>query len=182
MASEYPDLGPVFEVNRPAIGEAVRGASQALRNAGIRHALAGGLAVGAWGCPRWSKDADFLVGDEAFVAHAGGFVTFAEGVPISFAGVAIDSLSIGPDEGFLVESLENPVVVDGIPVIPVEALIYLKLKSPRGKDRADVVELVKAGIDAKAVFLWLSPRSPEMAKRFADAVDKAAKEERAEEE
>jgi hypothetical protein len=178
MASEYPDLGPVFDANRREIRDAARGASEALRKAGVRHALVGGLAVGAWGYPRWSRDVDFLVGDEAFVAHPGGFVTFAEGVPISFWGVAIDHLSIAPDEAFLVEHLENPTIVDGIPVISVGALVYLKLKSPRDKDRTDVIELVKAGIDAKAVFSWLSRHAPAMAQRFAKAVDKAVEEER----
>lgn len=178
MASEYPNLAPVFEVNSQAIHEATRGSSEALHRAGVRHALVGGLAVGAWGYPRWSKDVDFLVGDEAFIAHPGGFVTFAPGVPISFAGIAIDSLSIGPDEGFLVEALENPIIVGGIPVIAVEALVYLKLKSPRDKDRVDVIELVKAGIDSKTVLAWLNQRSPEMAKRFKDAMAKASREER----
>ena len=178
MASEYPDLGPVFEANSREIHDAALGASEALRRAGVRHALVGGLAVGAWGYPRWSKDVDFLVGDEAFIVHPGGFVTFAEGVPISFGGVAVDHLSIAPDEAFLVEHLENPRVVDGIPVIAVEALVYLKLKSPRDKDRTDVIELVKAGIDAKAVFAWLSRHAPTMAQRFAKAVDKAVEEER----
>lgn len=179
-ASEYPDLGPVFEVNRPAIHDALHGASEALRKAGIRHALVGGLAVGAWGYPRWSRDVDFLVGDEAFIVHEGGFVTFAQGVPISFAGVAIDSLSIAPDEAFLVEALENPVTVDGIPIISVEALVYLKLKSPRDKDRTDVIEIIKAGIDSKAVHEWLKQHAPPMAERFAKALDKATEEERAE--
>jgi len=176
--SEYPDLGPVFEANRPEIREAIYGSSEALRRAGVRHALVGGLAVGAWGYPRWSKDVDFLVGDEAFVVHPGGFVTFAQGVPISFGTVAVDSLSISPDEGFLVNALENPIVVDGIPVIPVEALVYLKLKSPRDKDRADVVELVKAGVDSRAILAWLGQHSPLMAGRFGKAVEKAVEEER----
>lgn len=180
MASERPDLGPVFDVNRPAIEEATRGASEALAKAGIRHALVGGLAVGAWGYPRWSKDVDFLVGDEAFITHPGGFVTFAQGVPILFAGVAIDSLSVGPDEGFLMDTLENPFVVDGIPVASVEALVYMKLKSPRERDRADVVELIKSGIDPKAVLAWLSRNAPEITERFSDAMGKAAREEREE--
>lgn len=178
VASEYPDLTPVFEVNRPEIREAAFGASEMLRRAGVRHALVGGLAVGAWGYPRWSKDVDFLVGDEAFIVHPGNFVTFAPGVPISVAGVAIDSLSIGQDEGFLVEMLENPIVEQGLPVIPVEALVYLKLKSPRDKDRTDVIEMIKAGIDSKAVAEWMSHYAPAMVAKFQAAFKKAAEEER----
>ena len=178
MASELPDLAPVFDVNRPEIQEATRGASEALTRAGVQHVLVGGLAVGAWGYPRWSKDVDFLVSDSAFITHQGGFVTFAPGVPISFAGIAIDSLSIAPDEGFLGETLEDPLVVDGIPLVSVEALVYLKLKSPRQKDRADVVELIKAGIDYRAVEAWLDINSPAMATRFSNAMLRAAREER----
>ncbi len=178
MASELPDLAPVFDVNRPEIQEATRGASEALTQAGVEHVLVGGLAVGAWGYPRWSKDVDFLVSDNAFITHQGGLVTFAPGVPISFAGIAIDSLSIAPNEEFLGETLAEPFIVDGIPLVSVEALVYLKLKSPRQKDRADVVELIKAGIDTKAVMEWLNINSPDMATRFSSALDKAAREER----
>lgn len=178
MPSERPDLKPVFEINHPEIEEAVKGASEALSKAGIRHALVGGLAVGAWGYPRWSRDVDFLMGDEAFIVHPGGFITFAPGVPISFAGVAIDSLSIGPDEGFLAEALENALVVDGVPIAPIEALVYMKLKSPREKDHADVVELVKASIDKKAVSAWLNRNAPEIGRRFVAAVERAVREER----
>lgn len=180
MATERPALDPVFDVNQSAIKDALYGASNALQKAQVRHTLVGGLAVGAWGYPRWSRDVDFLVGDEAFIVHPGGFVTFAQGVPISFAGVAIDSISVGPDEPFLEESLESSTIVDGIPVIPIEALVYMKLKSPREKDRADVIELVKAGIDAKAVMRWLSDRAPQIAKKFRDAWDRAVLEERPE--
>lgn len=181
MASEYPDLGPVFEVNRSEIEEATRGSSEALRTAGVRHALVGGLAVGAWGYPRWSKDVDYLVGEEAFIVHPGGFVTFAPGVPIAYEGVPVDSISIAPGEGFLSDALDRAIMVDGVPVAPVEALVYLKLKSPRRKDFADVVEILKAGIDAKPVFAWLSEHSPVQAEKFAKAVEQAQEEDTSEE-
>lgn len=176
MASEYPDLGPVFEVNRPEIEEATRGSSRALRAAGIRHALVGGLAVGAWGYPRWSKDVDYLVGEEAFVVHPGGFVTFAPGVPIAYERVPVDSISIAQDEGFINDALDRAIVVDGVPVAPAEALVYLKLKSPRRRDFVDVVEMAKAGIDAKFVLSWLSKHAPAQEEKFAKAIEQAQEE------
>lgn len=47
-----------------------------LANAGIRHALVGALGANAYRSrPRTTEDIDFLVGDEAFQRHEGGFVT-----------------------------------------------------------------------------------------------------------
>jgi hypothetical protein len=52
----------------------------------------------------------------------------------------------------------------------------MKLKSPRAKDEADVVELLKAGIDSKVVGMYLKDHAPELAERFARALEKAAAE------
>lgn len=177
MASEYPTLSILEDIVSPKVLEALRSASRVLMAKQIRHLLVGGLAVGAWGYPRWSKDVDFLVGDEAFVVHEGGFITFSEGIPISSGGVAIDSLSAGPEEGFLAETLDRPIFVDQIPVAPIETLVYMKLKSPRQKDRVDVIELVKAGIDVKVVGQWLATYAPEIGRKFVDAIDAARREE-----
>lgn len=176
VASEYPDLRPVGEVNSCKVIEALYRSSEQLEKVGVRHALVGGLAVGAWGYPRASRDVDFLVGNEAFVVHEGGFVTFAEGVPISFGDVAVDSLSVCPGEGFLQDLLESPVVRDGIPILAVEGLVYLKLKSPRAKDGADIVELVKAGVDVRAIRNWLKANSPFMLEKFDGLARKASEE------
>jgi len=176
VASEYPDLSLLEGTIHPRILEAMEKASAQLTAAGVRHALVGGLAVGAYGWPRWSKDVDFLVGDEAFIVHGGGFVTLAPGVPISYGEVPIDSISMTANEPFLVPAVDRPIVREGIPIAPVEALIYLKLKSPRSKDRTDVVELVKAGIDATAIERWLSENAPGMVKKFVAVVRQAESE------
>jgi hypothetical protein len=180
VASKYPDVSLLKGVVSPEVLEALRGATEQLHRAGVRHALAGGLAVGAWGYPRASKDVDFLVGNEAFIVHGAGFVTFAPGVPITFNGIAIDSLSATPDEVFLAESLGRAVVDEGVPILPIEALIYMKLKSPREKDRVDVIELVKAGIATGPVREWLAKHAPDMARRFEAAVEQARRESDAE--
>src|ERR1700688_5005292 len=92
-----PDLAQLRGVVDPEILAAAAVASRKLREAGIPHALAGGLAVGAHGYPRTTDDVDFLVGDEAFVQHAGGLVTLK--VPLIAVGkVRIDMVSIDPSE------------------------------------------------------------------------------------
>src|SRR5438552_2373520 len=94
MASKVPDLSLLNSVVAPEILAAMRSASAQFGRAGVRHALVGGLAVGAWGYPRASKDVNFLVGDEAFECHEGGIVTMAAGVPIRASGIPIDHLGI----------------------------------------------------------------------------------------
>ena len=73
MAVKVPDLALLDGVVAPEILAAMRSASAQLTQAGIPHALAGALAVGAWGYPRASKDVNFLVGDEAFKRVEIGF-------------------------------------------------------------------------------------------------------------
>ncbi len=40
---------------------------------------------------------------------------------------------------------------EGLPIVPIEVLIYTKLMAKRWRDLADVVELVKAGADLNRV-------------------------------
>src|SRR5205809_2111996 len=93
-----PDLALLEDVVAPKVLDALKIASRALANAGVRHVVVGGLAVGAHGYPRATKDVDFLVGDEAFEQHPGGLVTMRAGIPIQVNGVAIDLLSVGEGE------------------------------------------------------------------------------------
>jgi len=168
-----PDLALLEDVVASKVLDAMKVASSALTKLGIRHVVVGGLAVGANGHPRATKDVDFLVGDEAFERHPGGFVTMRPGVPIQVNGVAIDLLSIGDGEEHLATALETS------PGSAIEApqLVYLKLKSPRQKDRVDVIELVKAGIDIDASRRYLAAHAPQLVPRFDDAVAQAAAEE-----
>jgi hypothetical protein len=151
----------------------MKSASRALTTLGIRHVVVGGLAVGANGHPRATKDVDFLVGDEAFERHPGGFVTMKPGVPIQINGVAIDLLSVQDGEEHLAGALEAPMGS----MIRAPQLIYLKLKSPRQKDRADVVELLKAGVEIEACRRYLTTYAPALVAIFEDSVAKAAAEE-----
>src|SRR5436309_15851305 len=138
-----PDPSLLRDVVAAKIIDAMSTASAALTRAGIRHAVTGGLAVGANGHPRATKDVDFLVGNEAFEKHPGGLVTVNAGLPFQVNGVAIALLTIGPGEEFLEPALNSPTAgfLDAAP------LVYLKLKSFRLQDRADIANLIKSSLD-----------------------------------
>lgn len=94
-------------------------------------ALVEGLAVGAHGYPRTTEDVDFLVGDEAFVKHASGLVTLK--VPLIAVGnVRVDFLSVDESTGEgdqLRPALPCPLPGEPVPIVPLTALVYLKLKA-----------------------------------------------------
>jgi hypothetical protein len=153
-----PDLSLLADIVAPKVLEALRLASDALTAANVRHVVVGGLAVGANGYPRATKDVDFLVGGEAFHHHATGLVTLRAEIPFQVNGVAVDLLSPEADEPFLEETLAAPPgsVVEAAP------LVYMKLKSPRRKDRVDVIELIKGGIDFQQCRTYLAAHAPSL--------------------
>lgn len=166
-----PDPSLLEGVVSPRVLDAMHVASAAMTALGVRHLVVGGLAVGANGYPRATADVDFLVGDEAFDHHPAGIVTMR--VPVQVNGVAVDCLSVAADEGHLIEALTAaPGSFASAPV-----LIYLKLKSPRFKDRADIVELVKAGIDVAQIRRYLERH----ASQFVASFDELARTARTEE-
>jgi hypothetical protein len=176
MSPTTPDLRLLEDAVSPRVLSAMRSASRVLTSLSVRHAVAGGLAVGAYGYPRNTQDVDLLVGDEAFERHAGGLVTLKPGVPIQVDGVGVDLLSTSGDDAFLAHSLGPPSPGE-VPVVSAGTLVYLKLKSPRLKDRADVVELVKAGLAVDGVRLYLERYAPPLATRFEDCIAQARAEE-----
>jgi hypothetical protein len=168
-----PDPSLLEGVVAPEVLDAMRIASLALKHAGVRHVVVGGLAVGANGFPRATRDVDFLVGDEAFEQHTGGLVTLRAGVPFQVKGVAIDFIGAEAGEGFLAATLES----EAGSMIEAPPLVYMKLKSPRHKDRTDVIELVKAGLDVDRCRDYLSSHAPSFVAEFDDAVRRARAEE-----
>ncbi|HEY5926449.1 MAG TPA: hypothetical protein VIV11_32405 [Kofleriaceae bacterium] len=168
---------PDPELLRDVVSEKVlaawRAASEALVRAGIRHVVVGGLAVGANGYPRATKDVDFLVGDDAFVHHPGGLVTMNPALPIEVNGVAIDYLSAREGEQHLAAALAEP------PGTFVDAprLVYMKLRAARLRDRSDVAGLVNSGADVEACRAYLSAHAPDLVDAFEDLVRRAAAEE-----
>lgn len=175
-----PDLALLRGVVAPEILRAAEVASDKLREAGIPHALAGGLAVGAHGYPRTTDDVDFLVGDEAFVRHAGGLVTLKMPL-IAVGGVRINFVSIeeSEDEGAQLRAVVDRSPVSGeVPIVPLTALIHMKLKAGRQKDVADVVELLKRGeVDIDLVDRYLAENAPSLKGKWERSKEIAAREE-----
>lgn len=175
-----PHLGLVRGVVAPEILHAVELVSRKLTEAGIPHALAGGLAIGAHGYPRTTDDVDFLVGDEAFEKHAGGFVTLKLPL-ISVGNVRVDFVSLDDtqDEREQTrEAIDAPSKGDEVQVVPLPLLVYMKLKAGRQKDIADVVELLKRGrIEIDIVDRYLQKHAPHQIRRWERAKEVAAREE-----
>ena len=166
------DINDVLEFVAPKVRDAaIQGAAQ-LESLGIRHALAGGLAVGAHGYIRATADVDFLVGEEAF-EHHGALVTFRPGVPIEVDGVRIDYLSPFALGAQLEEVLDNPLVSHGLAVVPAEALIYMKLRARRRQDLLDVVELINAGMNVKRARGYLEQYAADLVPVFDELAEEA---------
>lgn len=177
---ELPDLKLTRGVVASEIIDAAGLASRELWDAGIPHALAGGLAVGAHGYPRTTDDVDFLVGDEAFVKHEGGFVTLK--LPLIAIGkIRVDFVSIDEsrdEERQLRPALEEAPLSNGVPIVPLPALVYMKLKAGRQKDTADLVELLKRGrVDLEAMDQYLAEYAPDQLRRWRRVKEIAAREE-----
>lgn len=166
------NLGDVFRFVAPRVRDAAVKAAAQLDHLGIRYALAGGLAVGAYGYVRATVDVDFLVGEEAF-EHHGSLVTFKAGVPIEVDGIRIDyvsPISLGPQ---LEQVLDHPPTSEGLAVVPIEVLIYMKLAAKRRQDQVDIIELVKAGADVKRVRHYLDQYARDLVPLFDELVDEA---------
>ncbi len=167
-----PDPTLLIDVVAPKVLEAMKLASEALTLATVRHVVVGGLAVGANGYPRATKDVDFLVGAEAFFHHANGLVTMRPEIPFQVNGVAVDLLTPEAAEDFLEATLAAP------PGTMMEAppLVYMKLKSPRRKDQVDVIELIKGGIDTSRCREYLVAHAPSFVEVFDECIAQAERE------
>lgn len=161
-----PDPSLLIDVVAPKVLEALKLASEALTAANVRHVVVGGLAVGANGYPRATKDVDFLVGGEAFHHHASGLVTMRPEIPFQVRGVAVDLLSPEAGEDFLEATLAAPPGT----MMEAEPLVYMKLKSPRRKDQVDVIEMIKGGIDTKRCRAYLVAHAPVFLAAFDECV------------
>lgn len=166
------DIKDTFRFVAPRVRDAAFKTAEQLNHLGIRYALAGGLAVGAHGYIRATTDVVFLVGEEAF-DHQGALVAFKAGVPIEVDGIRIDYLSptsLGPQ---MEEVLNHPPMSEGLAVVPIEALIYMKLVAKRRKDLVDVIELVKAGADLTLVRDYLRQHAGDLVPLFEELVTEA---------
>jgi hypothetical protein len=166
------DLKEVFRFVSPRVRDAAVKSAGQLNHLGIRYALAGGLAVGAHGYIRATVDVDFLVGEEAF-EHHGSLVAFKAGVPIEVDGVRIDYLSPISLGRQIEDMLDHPPMNEGLAIVPIEVLIYMKLTAKRRRDLVDVVELVKAGADVNRVRDYLRQYASDLVPSFEELVNEA---------
>ena len=114
----------------------------------------------------------FLVGEEAF-EHHGLLVTFKPGVPIEVDGIRIDYLSSYSLGSQMEEVLDYPSTGEGLAVVPIEVLIYMKLVAKRRKDQVDVIELIKSGADLKRVRHYLEQYASDLVPFFEELVNEA---------
>jgi len=163
--SEGPDLALCDGVVSGRILQALYDAAAQLDVLGVPHVAVGGIAVGAYGAPRATKDVDFLVGEEAF-EHHGPLVSFRPGLPISSGGVAVDPISVDRDESFLLETFDRPSLSRGVPIIALPPLVYMKLRAGRHHDLGDVERLLESGIDEHPVRSYLSEHAPKLLPLF----------------
>ena len=160
-----PDLGRVSGLVHPSFIEAAKDVSHILTSLKVRHALIGGLAVGAYGYPRATKDVDFVVGDEAF-EHHGPIVSFRSGIPLRIGSVIVDVLAdSGVPSPYGTRSM-------GVPIVSLAVLTYLKIKAFRMQDQLDVVELLRHGCDQEEMAKRLTASQREG--RFEKLVARAA--------
>lgn len=158
----------------PAVKRAAIRAHRALRDAGVPHVVVGGVAVGAHGHPRATKDIDFMTTDEAFVKRGVLIAGVREGLPFpAVDGIPVDYL--GPTAGTgEAEMLEKVRHKRGLHAIPVRMLIRMKLYAGRVQDDADVVHLLNAGADATKIRRYVARVAPELVARFDALARRAA--------
>jgi hypothetical protein len=159
-----PSLDAALAAVSGAVRTAVGEASRRLTGLGIRHALAGGLAVGIHGAPRNTTDVDFLVGPEAFEG-SGLVLVHRAGVPVRVGDVAIDLLPA--EEPVLARALDGAESLGGgLAVVAVEPLVLMKLRALRAHDQDDVRRLVRAGADLGRIRDYLAAAEPTLLSRL----------------
>jgi hypothetical protein len=134
--------------------------TRALDDAGVEHALVGGLAVAVWGAPRATKDIDLLIRpvdlDRAVeVAKAQGFdivalrMTFRDGMQLqrvtrASAGelLTLDFLVVDDNlEPVWASRTRLSVGSGALSVVSRDALIQMKALAGRPQDLADIERL-----------------------------------------
>lgn len=144
----------------PAYERAVREVSRMFAAAGIRHALVGALAANAYRSrPRTTEDIDFLVGDEAFETHSGGFVTMRVPV-VEFDGIAVDQIPLTEALRVVEDGLNRAPVSDGVPIASMDTIVVMKLLAGRTQDLADVEAIIDSGADREFLRVAVQKAAP----------------------
>lgn len=157
----------------PRFERAVREVSRMFSEAGIRHALVGALGANAYrDRPRTTEDIDFLVGDEAFETHAGGYVTMKVPV-IEFDGIDVDQVPLTEALRVVEEGLGRAELSEGVPIAPVDMIVVMKLLAGRTQDLADVEAIVASGADLEMLRVAVRSAAPERASTLEKLIKNA---------
>ena len=160
-------IGELQEVVSPTILKRAADVSRRLAELGVPHVLVGGLAVGVHGHPRYTRDVDFMVGNEAFASTSPLFVYREELKELVRVGET-DLMSVPTKYPGLTDELR---VEDEIPVISLRALILLKLDAFRARDQEDVrVLLSLAPKQIRPVRDYLQEQASELTSRLAEVL------------
>lgn len=178
-SNKAPNLSAVLSAVSPKVRRALMVSHRALGIVGVPHALAGGLAVGAYGYPRATTDVDWLVGYEGFCV-SGKLVTMSEGIPYEYDGVLIKCRMTSADwerrHLLLAEAAAMTASPSALAIAPVEQIFRQKLKAGRARDTGDLVELLKRGVDAQAVRKYIRSAAPQLLVAF-DKIQRIAEQE-----
>lgn len=184
MALSEANLAALDATLRGDVLATARELSQKLTAAGIPHAIVGGIAVGAHGWARATKDIDILVPSnvdlDEITGNKGRLIMAASfnGRTVKMNGVIVDFLSpAAEDTDFLDEAVALAERVGGLPIIPLGALVAMKMHASRERDEVDVIEVLKAAgdLDAAAdeVRAYLAAHAPQFSEDFDSMVLRA---------
>lgn len=166
------DLDPIVRRVRreQRVLRALYAAHEALDRLGVHHIFLRDLAAGIYGPVRVTTEVAFLVAPEAF-ATSGPLVSFRQGLPHSVEGVPIDCIRTPPE---FAAALADPMIINGIPLIRVETLIYMKLVASRSQDLAEVTSLLREGdVNIARVRSLLDTTDPALRVRFEELLAEA---------
>jgi hypothetical protein len=62
---------------------------------------------------------------------------------------------------------------EGLAIVPIEVLIYMKLAAKRRRDLVDVIELMKVGADVNLVRGYLKQYAGDLVPSFEELVNEA---------
>ena len=91
-------------------------------------------------------------------------------MPMRRCSGAVSPASLGAQ---LESVLDNPPMDQGLAIVPIEVLIYMKLAAKRRRDLVDVIELVKVGADMNRVRDYLEKYAADLVPSLEELVNEA---------
>jgi hypothetical protein len=167
-----PGLRAVLDHLSPDFRRALHAAADAYERLDVRYALIGGVAAGAYSCPRGAHGIDFLVGEEAFDV-VGLVISFRAGVPQEACGVPIDNIPpLVKYREVYERALDGAVESDepGVLIARPEMLAFTKLVGGRMRDVATVAEMIESETVDLPMLAELVRPYPELRAQYDRAV------------